>query len=245
MSNCNKFAILRAIMLIIGHRGAAGLARENSPEALRAGLDAGADMLEFDVRLTKDDVPVVVHDFHTFRTHHQLSIISQCTFDELRKVTKESPIAPLTDILDEFFGVIILNIELKARGSGRVVAELIKNKYVSSTKDWDAVLFSSFKGAELTGVRHVSRKANLSLLHSINPFLFIAFHRKLQLTAVGFHRLYIDPLALAIAKKSKLFVYAYTVNRPHTALLLAQQGIDGIVTDNPSIILKEIKKLAA
>ena len=66
-------------MLIIGHRGAAGLARENSLEALRAGLEAGADILEFDVRLTKDKIPVVVHDFHTLRTHRDPSIISRLT----------------------------------------------------------------------------------------------------------------------------------------------------------------------
>ena len=46
-------------MLTIGHRGAAGIAPENTLESLRAGVKAGCDMLEFDVRLTKDKIPVV------------------------------------------------------------------------------------------------------------------------------------------------------------------------------------------
>lgn len=232
-------------MLVIGHRGAAGVAPENSLEALRAGLKAGADILEIDVRLTKDEVPVVVHDFHTLRTHHHVSIISQLTFIELYEQTRENPIIPLTTVLDEFFGVIILNIELKGRRTGRIVAELIKAKYAKTRKDWDAILFSSFKSSELSAVRRVSAQANLAMLHSINPYLFVAYHGKLQLTAVGFHRLYIDPLALQIAKKAKLFVYVYTVNRPQTALKLAREGIDGILTDNPGIILKQIKKHTA
>ena len=66
-------------MLVIGHRGAAGLAPENTIEALRAGVKAGADMLEFDIRLTKDNITVLVHDFLTLRTHRQTSIISRST----------------------------------------------------------------------------------------------------------------------------------------------------------------------
>jgi len=227
-------------MLVIGHRGAAGLARENSLEAFRAGIDAGADILEFDVRLTKDKIPVVVHDFHMVRTHKNLSFISRLTFDELKKRTEKLPITPLSNVLDEFFGVILLNIELKGRGAGKVVAELLAKKYATSAKRWDNVLFSSFWGGELQAVRNVSQYASLALLHTENPFLFIAYHRRLRLTAVGFHRLYINRFALEIAKRAKLFVYAYTVNRPRTALMLAQQGIDGIVTDRPGDILKDI-----
>lgn len=231
-------------MLVIGHRGAAGLARENSLEALRAGLDSGADMLEFDVRLTKDKIPVVVHDFHTMRTHRHMAIVSQLTLAELREQTSDQPIISLADVLDEFFGTIILNIELKGRGTGAIVTTLLEKKYIKSKKDWDAVLLSSFKGNELAAARRKSNKVNLALLHSINPFAFVTYHRKLQLTAVGFHRLYINPLALEIAKKAGLFTYVYTVNRPETALMLAQKGIDGIVTDNPAIILKKITKNA-
>ncbi len=232
-------------MLVIGHRGAAGLAPENSMEAMRTGLKAGADALEFDVRLTKDKIPVLTHDFHTLRTHRDTSIISHHTLKELQKRTQKQPIVPLTDVLDAFFGVVLLNIELKGRGTGKAVAELIKKRYIKKPKsDWDNILFSSFRGTELSAIRSVSKAANLSLLHSENPFIFIAFHRRLQLAAVGFHRLYLNRFALEIAKRAGLFVYAYTVNRPHSARLLAEQGIDGIVTDRPNIILDEIKKYA-
>jgi glycerophosphoryl diester phosphodiesterase len=48
--------------LIVAHRGASAVAPENTMAAFRAGLDAGAEGVEFDVRLTKDGVPVVFHD---------------------------------------------------------------------------------------------------------------------------------------------------------------------------------------
>jgi glycerophosphoryl diester phosphodiesterase len=232
-------------MLVIGHRGAAGLAPENSMEAMRTGLKAGADCLEFDVRLTKDKIPVLTHDFHTLRTHRDTSIISHHTLAELQERTKKQPIVPLTQVLDSFFGVVLLNIELKGRGTGKVVSNLIKKDYVKKAeKKWDNILFSSFRGSELSAIRSVSKNANLALLHSENPFIFIAYHRRLQLTAVGFHRLYVNRFALEIAKRAGLFVYAYTVNRPHSALMLAQQGVDGVVTDRPNIILQEVNKYA-
>lgn len=229
-------------MLIIGHRGAAGLARENSMEALQAGLNADADMLEFDVRLTRDKIPVLIHDFHTVRTHHDASIISQLTLAELIERTKSSPIVLLSDVLDRFFGKIILNIELKGRGTAETVIALVKT-HVKKASDWEKVMFSSFKGSQLSAVRKVSKRASLSLLHNQNPFIFIAYHRRLHLTAVGFHRLYVNPFALEIAKRSGIFTYAYTVNRPHTAAILAKQGIDGIVTDRPDTILQEVRLL--
>lgn len=229
-------------MLIIGHRGAAGLARENTLEALQAGFDADADMLEFDIRLTKDGILVLHHDFHTIRTHRTASLISRYTLEELKKLDTSYPVVTFEEVLNKFFGKILLNIEVKGRGSGRAAAEFLKKHSIKKSKDWDNVLFSSFSGGELVAVRRSSKEANLALLHHENPFLFIAYHWRIQLSAVGFHRLYVNALALEIAKRAKLFTYAYTVNRPQTALLLAEQGLDAVVTDYPDKILARIKK---
>jgi glycerophosphoryl diester phosphodiesterase len=232
-------------MLVISHRGAAGLARENTIEALRAGLAAGADILEFDIRLTKDNVPILTHDFLAIRTYHNTSIISRHTLAELKKRFKGQPITTLEEVLDEFFGVIILNIELKGPGSGKKVIKLVRDKFIKSSKDWDKVLFSSFRASELVAVRRLSKEANLALLHSMNPFIFIAYHRKLQLTAVGFHRLYAPDFAIEIARRAGLFTYVYTVDRPHAALLFSQKHIDGIVTNRPDVVLREFNKHAS
>lgn len=229
-------------MLVIGHRGAAGLARENSLEALRAGFEADADMLEFDVRLTKDNVLVIHHDFHTLRSHKSASLISRSDLKELQKLDDHKPLTTLEEVLDEFFGKVLLNIELKSRGSGKATVEFLKKHYIKKKGDWDCVLLSSFSGSELVAARKLSKRVNLALLHHENPFLFLAYHWRIQLSAVGFHRLYINQLALEIAKKAKLFTYAYTVNRPQTALRLAKEGIDGVVTDYPDRILEKIRR---
>lgn len=229
-------------MLIIGHRGAAGLARENTMAALRAGLEAGADMLEFDVRLTKDNIPVLAHDFFTKPSRKGAAIIRHKTYNELAAFCKthNQTITPLKQVLDAFFGKILLNIELKGKGSGHIIAAFIRNNYIKNQSDWENCIISSFRAKELSDVRAISLHANLALLHSENPFVFIGYHAKINFTAVGFHRLYVNQLAVETAKKLGIFTYAYTVNRPATAHTLFRKGIDGIVTDRPDIIAKSL-----
>lgn len=234
-------------MLIIGHRGAAGVAPENSLEALRAGVDAGADMLEFDIHLTADRVPVLIHDNNLMRTHKKRLFVHQTTLEALREATADtqSPIVTLEEVFDEFYGKTLLNIELKQRGIAKDLITFLKKKYIKKASDWDNFVFSSFYAYELRSLRRLSPKAHLWLLHNRNPFIFIAYARMLQLDGVGFHRLYINDLALEIAKKTNLFTYAYTVNRPHTAALLSRKGLDGVVTDYPEKVIAEIQKKRA
>lgn len=229
-------------MLIIGHRGAAGHAPENTIEALRHGKLAGADMLEFDVQLTRDGVPIVIHDSTLLRTHRKRKWIRLSSHESIRRATEKGhKIATLEEVLDEFFGKVFLNLELKGRGTAAVVHALVQT-YVHHEKDWQNILFSSFKATELMTLRKLCPTAHLGLLHYRNPFLYIAYHRKLKFSAVGFHRLYVNPLALEIAKRADLFTYVYTVNRPHTADILEMKGIDAVVTDFPEQLGKHLAR---
>ena len=232
-------------MLIIGHRGAKGLAPENTIEALYAGYEADADMLEFDVRMTKDGILVVIHDARLLRTHHHSVSVNSLTLEQLRELTTSDPVPTLAEVLDIFYGKILLNIEIKSRGCAEPLVALLKSKYIKKAADWDNVLVSSFHSNELLRIRKLSSRANLALLHDNNPFIFIAYQRKLKLTAVGFHRLYINRLALEIAKRAGIFTYVYTVNRVGALHVLQQQGVDAVVTNYPDKFRRYIATHAA
>lgn len=229
-------------MLVIGHRGAAGLAPENTLESIAAGIDAGADMIEIDVRLTKDHQLVVIHDARLSRTHHLRDTISNLTYEQLREMTQEHPVPLLSEVLDLYYGTVMLNIELKSRGAGEKLVQLLKRRYVKKAADWDNVIISSFMGYELMRIRRLAKRANLALLHNENPFIFVAYHRFIRLTAVGFHRLYLNRFAIEIAKQSKLFIYAYTVDRPGAVSHLASQGVEGVVTNYPDKMVDAIEQ---
>ena len=72
--------------MIIGHRGASAVAPENTMAAFREAITAVADGIEFDVRLTKDHVPVVIHDSSLRRTAGLCSRIADSTWSELKEV---------------------------------------------------------------------------------------------------------------------------------------------------------------
>lgn len=231
-------------MLIIGHRGAAGLAPENTLDALQAGVEVGADMLEFDVQLTRDKILLVVHDSTLLRTHKKSHIVRWSTHDSIKEATaKGHKIATLEEVLDMFYGKVLLNLELKKRGVAKYVAALLQRKYVRHPDDWQNILISSFKPSELKTFRKLAPEAELALLHYRNPFAFMLYNRQLNLTAVGFHRLYINSLALEVAKQLGLFTYTYTVNRPDAAKKLHERGVEGIVTDNPKMMRAKLSNI--
>jgi len=224
-------------MLIIGHRGAAELAPENTIEAFQAGIDAGADMLEFDVQRTRDGELLVVHDTTLFRTHKKLTIIRWSTHDSIKRaIEKGHQIATLKEVLDRYFGKVLLNLEIKNHGTAKHIVQFITDNYIHDQSDWEAILFSSFKSSELVALRKYAPYAQISMLHDKNPFTFMAFHKRVGFAAVGFHRLRMNSLAIAVAKQLGLFTYTYTVNRPEAVHQAANAGIDAIVTDNPVIL---------
>lgn len=219
-------------MLVIGHRGAKGLAPENTLESLRAGYNAGADMLEFDVRLTADKVPILSHGPKLHGTFINRT--------KLRALQNKGTVTTLESVLDIFWEKILLNLELKPMNNVKVIYDLLNKKYVKNPNDWDNIIISSFHIRHLSKLRRLSPDVNLALLHSINPFAFVAYQWHLKLVAVGWHRLHVNKLAIDIAQKSDIFSYVYTVNRPDAAKILERRGIDGIVTDYPDQIIKKM-----
>src|SRR5262245_47667531 len=71
---------------IVGHRGARGVAPENTLAGLRRGIADGADALEFDVRVLRDGTPVLLHDPTLNRTTNGHGEIAQMIADDLREV---------------------------------------------------------------------------------------------------------------------------------------------------------------
>lgn len=223
-------------MLVIGNRGASGLSRENTMAALAAGKRSGCDILHIDVRLTRDGTPVLLHDATLMRTHGISASVSQLHDGELFDITHAHPVPTLEKVLDAYFGKIILLIELRSRGSAIAVTKLLKKHCQSNHELWDTVILASHKASDLFTIRKMADAAPLALLHDNNPFAYIAYHRALQLTAVGFHRLHTNRLAHQIARRAELFTFCYTVNRPQAARIFESSEYDGIITSYPDRI---------
>lgn len=230
-------------MLVIAHRGARGEKPENSIAALRTGLDSGADVIEFDIRVTRDGVPILSHDYLMYRMHHKLDFITRHTLAELEKKVAgtEHEVVTLEKALDECLGKIIIIIDMKEYRAVTSVINALK-KRLKRKKDWESIMFSSFNPLILRKIRTRAPHASLALLHHRNPLNFIAWQIPLRLTAVGFHRLHLSNFGLKVAQKLGLFTYVYTVNRLGAAKILEDKGYDAVVTDFPTQFVHDLQK---
>ncbi|MEW6279448.1 MAG: glycerophosphodiester phosphodiesterase family protein [Candidatus Eremiobacterota bacterium] len=108
--------------LTIGHRGACGEAPENTMASFRLALDQGAEMVELDVRLTRDGVPVLMHDATLGRTTSGHGFVSRTSWDRLRNLDAGRWYSPrfsgervpdLYGCLSELSPRIPVNVEIK------------------------------------------------------------------------------------------------------------------------------------
>src|SRR3990167_8699034 len=116
-------------MLKIGHRGAKAYAPENTISSFRKALELEVDMIEFDVRITKDKHPVVMHDYQLRRLTKTSGRINKLTLEEVKKlkIKKIESIPTLAEALEAINNQAGLNIELKTKNSAQIVVQTLRD----------------------------------------------------------------------------------------------------------------------
>lgn len=88
---CRSDLILNSVydnelqILVAAHRGAHDIVPENSLPSIHRALELGVDIIELDIRLSKDNIPILMHDKSLDRTTNAVGLISDYTFKELRE----------------------------------------------------------------------------------------------------------------------------------------------------------------
>ena len=128
--------------LIVAHRGASGMAPENTMEAFKLGVEAGADAIELDVHLTADGQLAVIHDETLERTTDRTGRVADLTMDEIREADAGATFAgpdgeghpfagpgltvpTLPEVLEWLPDSTGLVIEIKARAAADAVVDAI------------------------------------------------------------------------------------------------------------------------
>ncbi|MCT8138480.1 glycerophosphodiester phosphodiesterase [Anaerobacillus sp. CMMVII] len=229
--------------LIFAHRGSAGTHPENTMEAFEAALQAGADGLELDVQLTKDLVPVIIHDETVERTTNGEGWVKDLTLEELQKLDAGSWFSPafrhakiptLKELLQWISSThLLLNIELKnavIRDSGleKIVLALVEEFGLT-----DRVIISSFNHYSLVDIRKMNAEIEIAVLFMEG--LYEPWNYAKQIGAQGLH-CYLPvavPELLAGAAKAGMPVRPFTVNEDHHITALLKGGCSAIITDWP------------
>lgn len=223
--------------MIIAHRGASAYARENTLAAFEMAIALGADMVEFDVRRTKDQVLIAYHDADLNQRP-----IRRMTYAELQAIDPDIP--TLNQVIELCRDRIRLDVELKeARYEGEVVEQLLTG---FSTDDF---VITSFHPAAIKNVKRHCPKIKTGFLFGNGTVKFCRSFR-LNATAVRnrvrhMHADFIAPhwqlvdSPLLAHVVGGLPIFVWTVNDiPAMTQLLGDRRIEGIITDTPDLGVK-------
>lgn len=233
---------------VIGHRGAAGRAPENTLAGLRRAKALGCRWVEFDVRLTGDGIPVLCHDPRLDRTTNGTGPVAAQTISALREHDAGSWFAP------EFAGERIptlaealrlaselhlgANIEIKAaRGREYATAAAVAAALDRRQGGAPSVLVSSFQLPAMTAMRQLAPAVPRGMLFRLVPRDWADIARRLDCAAIGADHRRLRRRGVEQIRAAGYQLAAYTVNDPARARLLYGWGVTSVFSDVPDIIL--------
>lgn len=214
--------------------------------AFIAAAAAGADGIELDVHLSRDGVPVVIHDDTVDRTTDGRGQVARMAAGQLRQLDAGSWFDPVfageaLPTLEEVFAWaedrLRLNVEIKAVAAGLAVLELLR------AYPRVRVLLSSFDHALLERLRQQAPEVPLGFLVE-SHFWRRAVRRAADSRAESVHPRY-DLLSrplLAACRRYGLDVHCWTVDNPDACLALHRIGAAGVFTNDPARILRRLRE---
>lgn len=214
--------------IVVAHRGAPDRALENSRASFALAVADGADLIEFDVRLSGDGVPVVVHDARTGRTAKENVPVAAATAARLRGVRLKNgePLPFLPEILDLIGGRVPVNIESKAPGAMASVARALR------AADYRGeILLSSGLREECLAARTLLPEIPCGLVTRRPSASDVAFCRRRGLPAIHPDHRTLSVLRTRNVKEAGLRLVPYTVNDAALFFRLVDSGADGIFSD--------------
>jgi len=221
---------------IIAHRGASAYARENTLEAFAKAIELKAQMIEFDVRRTKDGKFMIFHDEKIKGKN-----ISELEYREVKEIDPEIP--TLEEALVFCKGKIGLDIELKEAGDEEKIIEIILKNI--SLADF---IITSFDAASLKKVKDVNPKIKTGLIvgkrfsfakpletwFEIFPFSAV---KNVEADVLVAHRNFLAFNLICRAVKKEVPLLIWDVDKKELAKRLIDKKIEGIITNHPDILI--------
>lgn len=219
---------------IVGHRGAAADAVENTLESLELAVAQGADMVELDVQLTADGQLVAFHDATLERLAGSTEIVESSPRARLQ--ARLDSLVSLPEVLEALPVETPLNVELKCREADpeRLVARLALD-----LDRRDRVLVSSFDWELLALVRCLLPEHELAPIGKRSADELLLAADELSAWSIHCHRR-LAPEVVASGASGRP-VLAYTVNDAGEARRLLKLGVSGLFTDAPGRLRAELE----
>jgi glycerophosphoryl diester phosphodiesterase len=240
---------------VLAHRGGGAFAPENTIAAIRIGCERGFRAIEFDVTLSADGEPVLMHDATLDRTTDATGPVAARSWADLARLDAGRWFSPqfageriphLAQVIDFCFEhQVWMNAEIKpARGAqrptGQVVARVLASALARRLPQGSAApgapdprlpLLSSFSLDALEAARDEAPQLPRGLLCQRIPRNWREQMQRLQCVALHCDQRHLDAAAIGRVHDAGYWVYGYTVNERPRALQLAEWKIDALCTD--------------
>ena len=219
-------------VLKIGHRGARAYEPENTLRSFQRAIEIGVDAVELDVRKTKDNELVVIHNANVNKTTKGSGSVNELTLEEIKRlvIEKDEKVPTLNEALDFVGKRVIVLVELKETGIEEKTLDLIRQKGLM-----DNVIIISFIEGSLKKVRELSDEVTTGLI-------YVRYKNPIQ-TALELKTEYLLPLHnftssanVNKAHENGLKVIVWTINKKEDVAKYRNKGVDGIASDCPDIL---------
>lgn len=229
-------------MKIFGHRGAAGLAPENSVQGMRTALSLNVDGVEFDVRCTRDGIPVLMHDATLDRTTATSGHLSELSFEEVQALPgpPDARVPSLEEVLRVLGGQCQINVEIKESAACEPTVDVLRQALRQEIVQTAQLLVTSFDITHVQAIRVAEPGLPVGILTRVIPNEDYWYHASaLGARSANIALAAVDPAFVRRAHEENLEVMVYTVNTCEEASLLADWGVDAIFTDVPDQLLSK------
>lgn len=229
-------------MQIIAHRGASGLAPENTLKAIRLALALGAGAIEIDVQLADGEL-WVFHDRRLERCTDGSGVLTAQSRAYLASLDagEGEGIPTLWQVMEAIAGQAELHIELKGVQTADEVARLTRRAEAElgfAPTQW---VVSSFHHPELARFAALRPDIRLGALTSTIPLTLAKFAAELGAWSLNCDVDFVDQSLVQDAHDRGLKVLVYTVDEPADQAMLAAIGVDGVFTNRPDRFLPPAK----
>jgi glycerophosphoryl diester phosphodiesterase len=242
---------------LVGHRGGAGLAAENTMAAYRAGIAAGAQAIELDVHLTKDGALAVMHDPNVATTTDGSGTIASLTLAEIKKLnaaarsttTKDPQEVPTLDqpLALAAASKVDVYIEIKVPPTGRYPG--IEAKVVQAVKQagmaghvlvisFDLPTLQAMKAADASlPTGWLMQRSTVPAEAKASAQALAGLAKKSGVDNLGISRDYLSAEIVQAAHEQGLTVGVWTVDDPVEMRQFASWGVDAITSNRPDVLV--------
>ncbi len=233
---------------VIAHRGLRRSAPENTVAAFEAAAQLGVDGVEFDVQLTGDGVPVVLHDERVDRTTDGSGRVDALTAADLARLDaggwfaerfRGEPLPTLRDVLDWAQGnTLALHLELKdaptMAGDGLVAAV---SAAVEDAGLWSRTTLSSYNHERLVEASRQHPGVRTAILFDFGLYEPWDYVRSVKASAIHCRWDWVDTALVSAARQQGIAVRAFGASDRAALELVIRTAGAGVITPEPAIAL--------